>query len=518
MASLLKRWLLVVTAVTALPLHAQPTSLATLNIEVAHQAGSKGELTAKYPDLPVVTKALKTPVRLQIDKGQEARVVIVDRNPLLFAYSSKASTAPSAGMEAILAFANALAAKGSVFAAATPAPEAAGLEKNLLSAVFNREAPKICASFTVDGLDVVKFRKEVKDVSEWLRSIGGLIDKTIDPATVAGAKETVAGWSLSETGTSLTADTQHFSAMIQGMMDGRDIRFECILNDDNGADRGFVKADAQPIELMVETPAQKDPAKKTPAKKTPVPQQCTVPTENCWPELMEPRKILRFLFEFRSEISQLSSGVATLEEFAKAMSAVNTPGDPQATVAFDPAQETTIALAVTASDRFAAFLSKEAVKYQSSRLAEYSITFFPRERYHPKFAPSAIYSFVPDPKFSVHEKPGGELVIQKTSENYSALSVAAMLNITRDADFGYGFQPFLQLGISPIKDKTAILLGAGFDGFGKINLALGAIYQQVGKLKAGLSEGQVLESADDLKTDTEFRVGFYLQVGLSLGK
>jgi hypothetical protein len=76
----------------------------------------------------------------------------------------------------------------------------------------------------------------------------------------------------------------------------------------------------------------------------------------------------------------------------------------------------------------------------------------------------------------------------------------------------------VQVGLWPKKDELAFVLGAGIAlaDASRAVLSLGAICQERKKLAPGLAVGGALASADDLKTDTEFKVGFYVGVSYNM--
>ena len=133
-------------------------------------------------------------------------------------------------------------------------------------------------------------------------------------------------------------------------------------------------------------------------------------------------------------------------------------------------------------------------------------------------APGVIYSFVKQSKFAAEKNDAGAFTIQQTESNYAAADAIVAVNITRDKYLHENVRPFVQIGLRPKKDELAFVLGGGIalDEANKAVLSFGAIYQERKKLAPGLSVGGTLTSADDLKTDTEFKVGFYVGVSYNL--
>ncbi len=143
----------------------------------------------------------------------------------------------------------------------------------------------------------------------------------------------------------------------------------------------------------------------------------------------------------------------------------------------------------------------------------------PVQAYSPvslRMAPAAVYSFVRAPEFTTKKLADGKLEIIEKTPDYRGLNVSAMMTITprpwAEPPFGGAFQ----LGVSPVKNQVG-LFGGGLVRFADvISFGFGYAYQQVPKLAEGLTVGSTIDSPDLLKTEPEFKSGFYLSINVTL--
>lgn len=144
-------------------------------------------------------------------------------------------------------------------------------------------------------------------------------------------------------------------------------------------------------------------------------------------------------------------------------------------------------------------------------LGKFTITVSPESRARiATLAPAAVYSFVRDPSFTA-KASGTQFVVAKTENPYKELSIAAMLLVEPNAwDLGAVSLGF-QLGASPQKDP-GLFLGFSLRANNLFTFGAGVAFQQVTRLKEGLSVGQTIASQDLLKTEKEFKEGLYIHL------
>jgi hypothetical protein len=185
-------------------------------------------------------------------------------------------------------------------------------------------------------------------------------------------------------------------------------------------------------------------------------------------------------------------------------------------IEYDAGRGRSIEVSVVANRRFAELFPPGTQAYQDMRLGTYEINVKPKERLSLSLGAGVIYSFVRDPEFSVATGADGVLMIARKEDDYAEFDGAVVLNVT-GADWKlFGVHPFVQIGVAPSSEHLAVLAGVGLQLFDKGAISLGAIYQRVQRLSPGLFEGQVIDDADALRTDHEFKTGLYLMLSFNL--
>lgn len=138
------------------------------------------------------------------------------------------------------------------------------------------------------------------------------------------------------------------------------------------------------------------------------------------------------------------------------------------------------------------------------------------ETYQPvpfSVGPALVYSFVKDPEFEAAEGDDDILTIAKKEGEVNAFEGAVMVQFAPRAWDFVTFKPVVQFGVAP-NDKLGILLGAGFQTAKNLVFGAGIIAQEVNELAEGLTVGQTIDSADDVKLDEHFDYGLYLHISV----
>jgi hypothetical protein len=220
-----------------------------------------------------------------------------------------------------------------------------------------------------------------------------------------------------------------------------------------------------------------------------------------------------------SERDTLAAMLDTLEAFSTAFQSVG-EDKTAAIVRYDSKNRQSQPLTIAANPEFAKLFSSATKQFvaDASKVGTIKINVEPQLTWRPQIAPGVIYSFVKQPKFATSANGSGGFTIVQSESDYAAASGMIALNLTHDKYMRENVRPFFQIGISPKKDELAFLLGGGIalDDANKSVLSFGAIYQERDKLAPGLSVGGTLASADDLKTDTEFKFGFYVGISYNI--
>jgi hypothetical protein len=139
-----------------------------------------------------------------------------------------------------------------------------------------------------------------------------------------------------------------------------------------------------------------------------------------------------------------------------------------------------------------------------------TIVAVPHHNVHLRTAMAAVYNFVRRPTFDAN-KSGDDLVIRrKDADRWTGQNVGLMLHIVPanwDQQFLSGE---FQFGITPIANQFAAYLGGGVVFNKYFSLATGIVAQRVDRLATGLHVGDVVASADDVKTVKRFQMGAYI--------
>jgi hypothetical protein len=139
-----------------------------------------------------------------------------------------------------------------------------------------------------------------------------------------------------------------------------------------------------------------------------------------------------------------------------------------------------------------------------------TIVAVPYHNVHLRTAVAAVYNFVRRPTFDAN-KSGDDLVIRrKDADRWTGQNVGLMLHVVPanwDQQFLSGE---FQFGITPVADQFAAYLGGGVVFKKYFSLATGIVAQRVDRLATGLHVGDVVASADDVKTVKRFQMGAYI--------
>jgi len=242
-------------------------------------------------------------------------------------------------------------------------------------------------------------------------------------------------------------------------------------------------------------------------------------------------QILGFGDNRYADYRDLASNFSTLVDQLPAVGVRTTLHTPQKDWPdFESGSDNTVTISVAANTAFKSLLTGVSSDI-GKHTGEYKILLKTRELIDLAISAAVIYSFVKNPSYSA-QTAGGGLKVAQTTNDYNKVSGALAFNMTPAAWSDYFVRPHIQIGMVPDSGKTAALLGLGFSAGlptfkssgdsskqksspSQLDFNFGAIYQKATQLGAGLSVGQALATSQDLKTETAYKVGFYLGIGYS---
>ncbi|MBV9071278.1 MAG: hypothetical protein JO231_21365 [Acidobacteria bacterium] len=167
-------------------------------------------------------------------------------------------------------------------------------------------------------------------------------------------------------------------------------------------------------------------------------------------------------------------------------------------------------------DSYSAQISK-AIKDSRWQTGTFAFLNEPSHPVRLTVGPAMIYSLLKRKEyFADLETEGanaGKLVIRKKpKDRVTGESVGMMLNlIPRGWDDPF-FRPSFQLGINAGKETFGACAGVGFSISEIFSVGIGALVQRQDRLAHGMTVGGVLESADALKLEKEFKAGAYFNL------
>lgn len=421
--------------------------------------------------------------------GREAlQIEFCDKNPVLFTYSvGELKTTPLADVAAM----DALAAAIGEFAKVAAATQGVRLTKGVVPAVAgdarkNEEPCDRLAVASLNGINPADLQKEIQDLREQYERIPAIIQVTHDPNNSLLSDETRNLSAKLTKAPKVRALLKSLDNYAAARMTGGPIPYEL-----ERRDGSTVSGVIQGTELSVE--------------------------DSCLRGALRP--ILGNLDFIANRSDKLAAMLDALEALSTALQGVGETTT-AATLHYDSKSRREQPLTIGANATFAKFFSPATKQFAADpkKVGTISINVEPQLDLRIQVAPGVIYSFVKQPKFAAEKNDAGAFTIQQTESNYAAADAIVAVNITRDKYVRENVRPFVQIGVRPKKDELAFVLGGGIalDDANKAVLSFGAIYQERKKLAPGLSVGGTLTSADDLKTDTEFKVGFYVGVSYNL--
>ncbi|HXH91015.1 MAG TPA: hypothetical protein VNN25_05505 [Thermoanaerobaculia bacterium] len=218
----------------------------------------------------------------------------------------------------------------------------------------------------------------------------------------------------------------------------------------------------------------------------------------------------------RSKVDALLKGLKdfadTVETIGVPIAITNTNGSP-VFIEFDTLNDQRFVVSIASLTGAQGFSQAAGDKLTAEHIPlkeDLTIIAIPHHNVHLRTAVAAVYNFVRRPTFDAN-KSGDDLVIRrKDADRWTGQNVGLMLHIVPanwDQQFLSGE---FQFGITPIADQFAAYLGGGVVFNKYFSLATGIVAQRVDRLATGLHVGDVVASADDVKTVKRFQMGAYI--------
>lgn len=444
-------------------------------IEIHHldPAGARMNVRGSTETAELVPSIEDTAAPLvRLDHTEKPSFVITDPNPILFSYAAGALTSrETQTMQAASALSAALKTMAGLLPQNSGAAEAG-------------KAADTCDTFRIQSIDVEEFFRTLATVLKQPDEVQGVIDTTLNQTSenLKLARQTVQDWNLAGRKKIILGGLDAVQEVRSRQLRGEKINFE-------------VPERAGQCKLAL-TRAELDDSKNKIDVKY--------------------RSAFDAFVDLRSDAKEIRDTIASLELLSSRLDLVGIPQPLDSKVAYSGTTIQTQAIVITPVADFAAHLSTRAKDLQTKRSGTYKVSAEPYERVHLIPSVGVIYSFVKAPKFSATKDSSGKFVVTQTSNDYTELGASVAGNLVWDEFFGQPVEPYLQLGVSPDKDNLAFLFGAGVRVFERFTLGAGIAYQRIKQLSAGQSIGMVLESEDELKTESRYKSGLYLTFSYKL--
>ena len=461
--------------------------------------------------------------KFEFRKGSRVRVSILESNPLLYSYAlKKGSATKTSNQLALEKFVDPLSTlAGGISGAAAATGAAPGASAARIMEFRTKGIPPSVE--TQDCLALLETLDSVgTDLSSYSASRADVVKGSYEDPTGATARRLVAGWELLLQEEILSKAKKRAEELAKNASDGGANALmaahhrEAAKHEEEAA---IAQAAAEEASATIQSEERKLEAAKAPERSAiedeierlrQLQRDASGNAARSRALAAESRaKLAPLLFELtcasevNRRVQELESSLARLKEFD---ALVSTVGDPVVLDPFSlsPSENQPIEVEISRKGNWPKDLKSTRFEGKSS------LTLSPESRANISVAGALIYSFVRDPSFEA-KAAGDAFEITKTGEPYKKLDLAAMMQIEPKA---WDLDPLnlgIQLGVAPQSD-WGLFLGVSLRAADMFTFGAGVAFQEVEQLEAGLSEGQVIESADLLKTKKEFETGLYLHI------
>lgn len=467
----------------ALQAHAADLRVQNQPIEIHHQQAAAGVIsvgddTIGLDDNPVI----------RLRKGDLGKLYVRDSNPILFTYRmTEPEFTPTNNYQVIEEFAAALKKLMDVWAPSSELEFAAQV--------------KAKPQLLIDDLNVAEFLNAVSKLLGYQEQSTAEIDRLLAEGNgeVQEVKSEIDSWKIGDLTRTIDDGLSKLEATRRNNINQVQSRY--------GIAIGSASSELGRANTLSEIPARIDEIRTSAAD-----------DDNGRPEgpvLSELAAQARLVIEVYDERRELRDAMALMNSFSERIGGVS-ESILLASIPYNNAQNRNQAFVVEANTEFDALLSRKAIDYRAKKLGKRPLSFSPYEHIKLSIAPGVLYSFVEDPEFSLGGE-SGDLIVRELNSDPAALSGAVALNITTSRYAGTGLEPFFQIGVVPESSNTGIFAGFGLHAYARATISAGVMYQEVTKLGSGLSVGDMIDNADDFRTDDTYETGLYVMIAVNLG-
>jgi hypothetical protein len=386
-------------------------------------------------------------------------LLLKDPNPLLFSFSTTTVTAETSEGKAAGEFAKAVAAvlgafKGKGGGGGTPC--------------------------VIEGVDVADLIRTLTDLESYTapKNVTALLAMSMDGAMTATLKQTVDGYDVDGLSRRVSDSYSRLPALGAKCLNGTELAV--------GEKKVACGAPLFGTGPTVSACVDKNPGSQT---------------------------VREFVMMTLALQTHTEAALAFLREFSGDVAAVDVP------VVLDTKpyslQKQTVTVSVKPVTRYEKFFNESIRQFQKKRVGDHDVVLNAYRPVRVKLAPAFIVGFITNPTFATARK-GSEFVITRTDSSSTSYDVAAMLQIIPAKWSEPTFGGHFQLGVSPNKGEIGFYAGAGVDIERVVGFGAGFMWRQVNRLGQGLSEGQSLAGPELLKTETQFRPGWYVHLTVQL--
>ncbi len=220
-----------------------------------------------------------------------------------------------------------------------------------------------------------------------------------------------------------------------------------------------------------------------------------------------------------TQMGEITKAIDAAEDLANRVKVVNTPlrlGE----LSFVATKTDPADLEIKYTEAFDALSGaqrKPVIEASDAKPGTYEFVASPYSPVTLGLGPTMVYSFTERPTYEAQATTDGKFRIVRTDEgdDISGFDLGAMLTLTPTSWRNEIFEPHVQVGIAPGDDNTGIFAGVGFTFYRNVSLGGGISFERIEQLVPALHEGDLLTTADELKTSKQFDTGFYLNLSMT---
>jgi hypothetical protein len=509
-----------------------------------------GKVDTREGDRVVEVGTLDETMEYKQRHNEVIKIVVADPNPLLFSYKWKGVTrTKTADFEAATKFAESLAALGpllkaltgvpSTEAAAAAAEDARASGEEIQAARYEDSAEKLKALEEAGIKDdfFARFGEDFDELLGYVQQIEQRVaDSAGDKAAENAVKTTALSWDVAGLSRRLEASF--------GRVDQAQINLLSLLNEEAGSlEPSSENAETEIsrltkrlddlVTLMTDALREPGASKASASSASTVSQDAGGSGDSAaspgadlgGKELKKKDRIddseadgtsvanqyVEAVLLIKDQESNIREMLEATEGFREAAAQINEPIE-LGEVEFTASEDARAAIGISAVEGAA-----DAAAKSKREPGDFTFALSPFSPASLSVGPAIVYSFVDLREFGT-TKDGDNLRVVRTDDGdeVNGAAIAAMLGITPRAWSNPILSTSFEIGLSPIEDEIGFFGGISMRAYKKFRFGAGVALQETERLKRGLALGQVVESPDDLETDSEFETGAYVSFTLDL--